>query len=126
MEFEGKIIEILPAREGISKAGSPWKTQTYVIQEEGQAYPRKMAFDVFGEERINSMCIAKGEKLKVYIDIDAREYNGRWYNEISAWKVERTNMYQVPEAQTPRTGTEQPSYGQQPTIEPQGIDDLPF
>ena len=47
-----------------------------------------MVFEVFGEERLNQMNIQEGQELKVSFDIDAREYNGRWYNSIRAWKVE--------------------------------------
>ena len=54
-----------------------------------EQYPKKMCFDVFGEDRIKQFAIQIGEEVTVSFDLDAREYQGRWYNSIRAWKVER-------------------------------------
>ena len=54
-----------------------------------EQYPRKMCFDVFGADKIAQFAIKIGDQLTVSFDIDAREYQGRWYNSIRAWKVER-------------------------------------
>lgn len=89
MEITGKIIAVLPARSGVSaRTGSEWKVQEYVLETQEQ-YPRKMCFDVFGADKIDQFAIQIGEQLTVSFDIDAREYQGRWYNSIRAWKVER-------------------------------------
>ena len=89
MELTGKVIAVLEARGGVSKAsGNPWKVQEYVIETHEQ-YPRKMCFDVFGEDKIAQFNIQMGEELTVSFDIDAREWQGRWFNSIRAWKVER-------------------------------------
>lgn len=89
MEITGKIIAVLPARSGVSaRTGSEWKVQEYVLETQEQ-YPRKMCFDVFGSDKIDQFNIQLGEVLTVSFDIDAREYQGRWYNSIRAWKVDR-------------------------------------
>ena len=89
MEITGKIIAVLPARSGTSaRTGSEWKVQEYVLETQEQ-YPRKMCFDIFGADKIDQFAIQLGEQLTVSFDIDAREYQGRWYNSIRAWKVER-------------------------------------
>lgn len=88
MELSGKIIAVLPAREGISKAGNPWKTQEYVLETHDQ-YPRKMCFNLFGADKISQFNIQIGEEVTVSFDIDCREWQGRWFNDIRAWKVER-------------------------------------
>ena len=88
MELTGKIIAVLPERGGVSKAGNEWKIQEYVLETMEQ-YPRKMMFNVFGADRIAQFNIRLGETLTVSFDIDSREYNGRWYNDIRAWKVDR-------------------------------------
>ena len=88
MELTGKIIAVLPERGGVSKAGNEWKIQAYVLETQEQ-YPRKMMFNVFGADRISQFNIQLGEVLTVSFDIDSREYNGRWYNDIRAWKVDR-------------------------------------
>lgn len=89
MEITGKIIAVLDARSGVSaRTGNPWKSQEFVIETQEQ-YPRRCVFRVFGEDRLNAMNIQMGETLTVSFDIDAHEYNGRWFNDISAWKVDR-------------------------------------
>ncbi len=90
MEIQGQIIEVLPLKEGTTQKGTSWKSQEYVIQTH-EDYPRKCCFQVYGEEKINKFSIKKGEDLSVSFDIDAREYQGRWYNTIRAWKVERVS-----------------------------------
>ena len=89
MEITGKIIAALEPRGGVSqRTGNNWKMQEFVIETLEQ-YPRKCMFNVFGEDRLNEMNIQVGEILTVSFDIDAREYNGRWYNDIRAWRVVR-------------------------------------
>ena len=89
MEFTGKIIAILPPRGGVSKtSGNEWKSQEFVIENHDQ-YPRKMCFDVFGADKIEQFNIQMGEELTVSFDVDARQWNDRWFNSIRAWKVER-------------------------------------
>ena len=88
MEITGKIIAVLPERGGISKTGNEWKMQEYVIETHEQ-YPRKVCFNVFGSDKIAQFNIQAGEELTVSFDINAREYNGRWFNDIRAWRVER-------------------------------------
>ena len=88
MEITGKIIAVLPERGGTSKTGNEWKMQEYVLETHEQ-YPRRVCFNVFGADKIAQFNIQAGEELTVSFDINAREYNGRWYNDIRAWRVER-------------------------------------
>lgn len=88
MELSGKIIAVLPAREGVSRSGNPWKTQEYVLETHDQ-YPRKMCFNLFGADKIDQFNIQLGEELTVSFDIDCRQWQDRWFNDIRAWKVER-------------------------------------
>ena len=89
MEIEGKIIAVLPKQEGTSaRTGNHWASQEYVLETHDQ-YPRKCCFRIFGEDRINAMNIQAGEELRVSFDIDAREYNGRYFNTLTAWRVDR-------------------------------------
>ncbi len=90
MEFIGKIIAVLPARGGVSsRTGNEWKVQEYVIEDSSNGqYPRKMCFDVFGADKIQQFNIQVGQELKVSFDIDASQWQDRWFNRIRAWKVE--------------------------------------
>ena len=85
MELTGRIIAVLPARSGVSARGN-WMSQEYVIEVPGQ-YPRRCVFTVFGEDRIRQFNIQNGEDLTVQFDIDAHEYQGRWFNDIRAYNV---------------------------------------
>ena len=81
MEIQGKVIAVLPERSGVSARGE-WKSQTYVIETQEQ-YPKKMAFDVFGADRIASFGIHSGEVINVSFDIDAHEYHPHSRNRYS-------------------------------------------
>ena len=87
MEIQGKIISVLPTRSGTSARGTQWSSQTAVIETQEQ-YPKKLAFDVIND-KIDQFNIQVGEFLTVQFDINAREYNGRWFNSVNAWNVIR-------------------------------------
>ncbi len=87
MEITGKIIAALPMRSGTSaRTGNAWASQEFVIETHEQ-YPRRCVFTVFGEDRLKEMNIQVGAELTVSFDIDAHEYNGRWFNDIRAWRA---------------------------------------
>ena len=87
MENKRKIIAVLPKRSGTSARGTQWSSQTAVIETQEQ-YPKKLAFDVIND-KIDQFNIKVGEFLTVQFDINAREYNGRWFNSVNAWNVIR-------------------------------------
>ena len=96
MELAGRVIAVLEARSGLAKTtGNPWMIQDYVIETHEQ-FPRRMVFNVFGEEKIKQLNIQLGEEINVFFDINAREYQGRWYNDIRAWRVDRVTPGEVP------------------------------
>ena len=125
MEIEGKIIAVLPARSGVSqRTGNEWKSQEYVIETHDQ-YPRKCCFNIFGSDKIDTMNIKAGEELRVSFDIDAHEYNGRWFNNITAWKVERIDAAAGQAAAAPMSAPM--TSDQQPfAAADNSTDDLPF
>lgn len=87
MEIQGKIIVVLPERSGVSQRGNQWRSISYVLETQEQ-YPKKLAFDVTND-KIEQLNIQLGEILTVQFDINAREYNGRWFNSVNAWNVIR-------------------------------------
>ena len=89
MELTGKIIAVIPAKSGVSpRTGNNWMTQEFVIEVPGQ-YPKRCAFSVFGEDRIKLFNIKNGEDITIQFDIEAREFNGRWYNDVRVYNVLR-------------------------------------
>ncbi len=101
MEIQGKVTNILPMRSGVSARGE-WKSQEFVITTEEQ-YPKMVCFQVFGEDKINSFALQIGEVVKVSFDISAHEYQGRFFNSVNAWKVEKL----MPIAQNPPLNPQQ-------------------
>lgn len=86
MEIQGRIIAVLPERSGVSARGE-WKSQEFVIETVDSQYPRKMVFTVFGADRLQRFAIQGGQDVTVSFDIDAHEWNGRWFNDIRAYDV---------------------------------------
>jgi hypothetical protein len=118
MEISGKIIAVLPALGGTSRNGNDWKKQEYILETHEQ-YPKKICFQFFGTDKIEQAAIREGEELTVSIDIESREYNGRWFTNINAWKVERKGT----QAQASSYAETEPV----PDFPPPGpADDLPY
>ena len=89
MELTGKVIAEFNERGGISnRTGNEWKAKSYVLEVPGE-FPRKLVFDVFGVDRLQAFNIQIGELLTVHFDIDAHEYNGRWFNDVRAFRIDR-------------------------------------
>ena len=130
MEIIGKAIAALPVKSGVSqKTGEQWQSREYVIETQEQ-YPKKICFEIFGTEKLKEFNIRNNDLIKVHFDITAREYNGKWYNSVRAWKVEHVN----PQSQTTETIPVQTSSpvqapAQAPVAAPttqESDDDLPF
>ena len=113
MELQGKVIVALPIESGTSKSGNAWQKQNFVIETAGQ-YPKKVCLQLFGD-KVNE-CPAVGDEVKVSFDAESREYNGRWYTQLNAWKVEKQNAQ-------PTAAAPQPAPAQAQTQEDDG---LPF
>ena len=132
MEIIGKAIAALPVKSGVSKkTGEQWQSREYVIETQEQ-YPKKMCFEVFGTDKLKEFNIRNNDLIKVHFDITAREYNGKWYNSIRAWKVEHVNP-QIQTTETTQVQTSAPiqsqAQAQAPVAAPaaqESEDDLPF
>lgn len=118
-ELTGKVIAVLPLANGVSsKTGKEWASQEYVIEEQNARYPQRVCFEVFGSEKIQQFALQLGDVVTAKFELGAREYNGRWYNKISCWGVERSLAAQ-PAQQTTQQVQQQP-YTQSPQPQPQG------
>lgn len=137
MELQGKVIAVLPERSGVSARGE-WKSQDYVIETHDQ-YPRKMVFGVFGADRISRFNIQLGQEVNVSFDIDAHEYNGRWFNSIRAFDVRQVDPAAVgmqpgvvpgaafgPAPAQPAAPVQPAAQPAAPAAEQSSEDDLPF
>lgn len=138
LEITGKVIQILPLQEGVSKAGKPWKSQTFVLETGGQ-YPRKVPIKLFGDT-VDRFPLQVGQDVTASLDIDGREWEGRWFAEVRAWNIVYPQAQQVVQpAYQPQPTYQQPqpqpayqkAYPQQQAVAPapatpQTAEDLPF
>ncbi len=84
MDISGKILQFLPVQTGQGKNGT-WKKQEFIL-ETGDTYPKKVCIAVWGD-KIDIASIKPGEQVTVSFDVESREFNGRWYTDVKAWKV---------------------------------------
>ncbi|MBN1340039.1 MAG: DUF3127 domain-containing protein [Bacteroidales bacterium] len=119
MEITGKIIEIHPEVQGEGKNG-PWKRQDFILETEDQ-FPRKVCISVWGN-RIDLKSYQVNEKITASINIESREFNGKWFTSVKAWRLDKAGA----------TGAIDPEYPPPPDFLPpddlpgEQADDLPF
>lgn len=107
MELQGKTVAVLDLVSGTSKSGKAFQKREFVIETAGQ-YPKKVCMQLFGD-KVNE-CPNVGEEVKVSFDTESHEWNGKWFTQLNAWKVERQGaqaaqqpVYQRPQPQAPAT-----------------------
>lgn len=87
MEIVGKVIQVLPLQQGTSsRTGNPWTIKTFILETQ-ENYPRKVAIEVFGDQRIADNPAEVDQIVTVSFDLESREFNGRWYTSVRAWKI---------------------------------------
>ena len=124
MDITGKIIQILPEQRFNGKNGEVVKNM-FVIEHGGQ-YKKKAVFSVLGEDKWKQMNVVQGADVQVSFDVDAREWNGKWFGELMAWRVQIVNGQQ--QAQQAAVSNAKPveQAATQQQNGSQGSDDLPF
>lgn len=88
MQLSGKILHILPIQSGTSKKGE-WQKRDIVIETDGE-YPKKVSVSIWN--KLVDIPLSEGKWITADIDINAKEYNGKWYNEVKAWKIDVDNV----------------------------------
>lgn len=89
MEIIGKVISVLPLQQGVSaRTNNPWMIKTFVLETQ-ENYPRKVAVEIFGEQRIKDNPCDVDQLVTVSFDLESREFNGRWYTSVRAWKIQQ-------------------------------------
>lgn len=85
MEFQGVVKQVLPLESGVSKSGNQWSKASVIFDvTTNPQYPKLVKVsnmkkaDVFAK-------LTPGTKVNLKVEIESREYNGRWYTEVSAW-----------------------------------------
>jgi hypothetical protein len=85
MHITGALFQTMDIIEGAGKNG-PWKKREFIIETQ-EKYPKKICFSAWNEQAADLSGFAPGSMLEVHFDLSSREYNGRWYTDIKAWKI---------------------------------------
>lgn len=113
MNIKAKLIQLLPLQTGMGKNGQ-WRKQDIIVETEGQ-YPKKICISIWGD-KINEKQLLIGNELDIYFELESREFNGKWYTDIRAWKIVSVEDKINNSLQENLTSNEEPS----------DDDDLPF
>lgn len=95
MQVKGTLLQILKQESGVSKAGKEWKKQDFVI-ETNEQFPKKVCFTLFGDKTSLIDGITEGTEIEVFFSLESRDFNGKWYHNINAWKVENAGATSSP------------------------------
>ena len=93
MQLTAKLTQLLPIQTGTGKNGE-WKKQDIIVETDGQ-YPKKVCISIWGD-KINEGQLQIGNLLNIDFDIESREYSGKWYTDIKAWKIELAGIENTP------------------------------
>ena len=137
LELEGKIKTKLPAQGGTSARGA-WVRQDFVVEYQDGNFPSEACFSAWGQERVDELArFREGDAVKVSFNVRAREYGGRWYNDLRVWRLSAAGAPQVqaapqaapqvaPQPQAPAYSAPAPTIDDMPIDIGTGEDDLPF
>ena len=103
MQVKGTLLQILKMETGVSKAGKEWKKQDFVI-ETNEQFPKKVCFTLFGDKISLIDGISEGSELEVYFSLESRDFNGKWYHNINAWKIEKAEAVNSAKSYPPEFG----------------------
>jgi len=105
MDLKGRIFQVMPVTSGTSKAGKDWSKQDFVIETLGQ-YPKKVALSLWGQQKIDDYDLQIGMEVTVHVELESREYNGKWYTQANAWKIEWSSEARRPQPQEHKKQTD--------------------
>jgi len=89
LELNGTITVISEVQEGTAKSsGNAWKKCGFAVETKGE-YPKSVYFTVFGEEKVDNLLKFNkvGQNVDVSFNVESREYDGKYYTDLNAWKI---------------------------------------
>lgn len=125
MQLTAKLIQILPLQSGMGRNGE-WKKQDIVVETQDQ-YPKKVCISLWGD-KFQHVALNLNETYTIDFDVESREYNGRWYTDVKAWKMAAESNNSTPPStdgipDAPEIPEPAGPFGGDA---PEGVDDLPF
>lgn len=137
LELEGRIARKFNVQTGTSARGA-WSKQEFILEYQEGNFPTQVCLNVWGDEKVRELDKYQvGDKVKVALNLSSREYNGRWYTDVRAWRIEPAsapapapapsqgyNYVQSAGSHSAPTGAPMPSADDMSA--PLSDDDLPF
>ena len=120
LEISGKVVQILPEQTGQGQNGN-WLKQNFIIQTEEQ-YPKKVCFVCWNDKAEILKQLNPGDEVKVSFSVESREFNGKWYTDVKAWRIEPSSILNRPSNASPAVDREMSYHDLPPDVK----DDLPF
>jgi hypothetical protein len=94
--IKGKVIKVLESASGTSQAsGNEWKKQSFVIETDGQ-YPKKVCFTAWNDRVEDVEKMVAGMEAEVSFRAESREYNERWYTDLTAYEIKLSGEGEAP------------------------------
>lgn len=121
IEINGKLSQILPLQTGTGRNGE-WKKQEFILETDDQ-FPKQVCMNMWGDKIDELKNLTIGQTIKASVNIESREFNGRWYTDVKVWKLETTGSAAPSNNTAPITND--PEFINNLVTENEG-DDLPF
>lgn len=134
LELEGRIVRKLPVQQGTSARGA-WAKQEFIFEYQEGNFPSQICMNVWGDDKVKDLDRHQvGDKVKISFNLSSREYNGRWYTDVRAWRIEPSVQQQgydyTQSAGSYSAPTGSPAQAPMPSADdlstPLSEDDLPF
>lgn len=129
LEIEGKIYRKLAPQSGTSARGT-WSKQDFVLEYPDGNFTAQACFTAFGDDKVAELGkFAEGDTVRVSFNLRAREYNGRWYNDLRVWRLAPAGQAVPAPAAAPAAPAAMPPAAPAPTLDDMPAsadDDLPF
>ena len=85
----GRLVQVLEEVSGVGKTGNSWKKQSFVVELDGSStYPKKVCLTAWGDKVDTLKRLTIGDRISAAFDVESREYQGRWYTDLKAWKID--------------------------------------
>ena len=95
MEIEGRIVRKLNVQTGTSSRGA-WSKQEFILEYQEGNFPSQVCMNVWGEDKVRDLeKYQVGDKVKISFNLSSREFNGRWYTDVRAWRIEPAGQQQA-------------------------------
>ena len=122
MQIQAKLLQVLPLQTGTGRNGE-WKKQDIIVETFDQ-YPKKICISIWGNKIDNSV-LQEGNNLDISVNIESREFNGKWYTDVKAWKIELQNAQNNTRAESTPASTA-PSIDDMPHFDEEEDGEVPF